>query len=406
MTAPRVSVFTWWRRVARFALVGALPARPDEVPTWAMALPFRLWRSVIRYDGRTFEDLQAGRLSPALRTLLPLRALYLLFLFAWPLVAFARSLRRGRGALRYWRACLAVPELSVLHPHSDYTDREIDWMRPDFSLGMYYAWQWNRAQPAWLRVDDKKHFLSLCAAHGLPTPPTHTPAEAIAMGGSFIVKDPQRDLGFGVAVLSSEEIRALGPDADGLIVQTRLRNHPTLLKALPESAPLSSFRVITTLDAVTREPRVTRCAIRIGRAGAEADNTAQGGIWAQVDLATGAILPGVTKKTFGAYTAGEPVRFDRHPDTKRRFADLVVPWFTEGRALALKAHTLLAPEALSLGWDVALAEGAPVLLEVNVWTTCYDYDPPDDALTPACALVANALAGSNAAPGAVVSAAP
>ena len=126
----------------------------------------------------------------------------------------------------------------------------------------------------------------------------------------------------------------------------------------------------------------------------------------RVDLATGAILPGVTKKTFGAYTAGEPVRFDRHPDTKRRFADLVVPWFTEGRALALKAHTLLAPEALSLGWDVALAEGAPVLLEVNVWTTCYDYDPPDDALTPACALVANALAGSNAAPGAVVSAAP
>ena len=38
--------------------------------------------------------------------------------------------------------------------------------------------------------------------------------------------------------------------------------------ALPESAPLCSFRVITTLDPETRAPRVSRCAIRIGRAGA------------------------------------------------------------------------------------------------------------------------------------------
>ncbi len=391
MTDTRAGPITYWRRVYRFALRGEGPARPDEVPTWALSQPFRLWREVVRYDGRTFEDLQAARLSPSLRRALPLRGMYLLFLFAWPLVALARALRRGRGAVRYWRLALGYPELAVMHPTSDYTDREAAWTRPDFSLGMYYAWLWHRAGPEYLRVDDKRHFLDACARHGLPTPPTLTPAEAVARGGTVIAKDPQRDLGFGVAALTADDVRALGDAAGGLILQERLRNHPDLLRALPEAAPLSSFRVITTLDPATGEPAVSRCAVRIGRAGAAADNTAQGGIWAQVDRETGEIMPGVTKKTFGAYVSGEPVRFDRHPDTRRRFAGMRVPWFDEGRALALRAHRELAPEAPSLGWDVALAEGAPSLLEVNVWATCYDYDPPDDAFTPACELIARAV---------------
>lgn len=397
---------TYWKRVIRFALRGELPARSVEVPTWALSQPYRLWDKVVRYDGKTFEDLQAGRLSARMRKVLPLRALYLLFLFTWPMVSLVRSLKRGRGAMRYWRLCLGYPELSVLHPEADYNDRETTWSRPDFSLGMFYAWRWHHDAPDSLRIDDKRRFLAECEKHGIPTPPTYTAEKAIARGGTFIVKDPQSDLGAGVASFTADELRALGPDADELIIQTKLRNHAELLKVLPDDAPLSSFRVITTLDPKTREPHVSRCAIRIGRAGVDADNTARGGIWAQVDRRTGKILPGVTKHTFGRYEKGAPVRFEAHPDTGKRFVGMRIPWFDEGRLMALVAHRRLGLDLISLGWDVALSASGPILLEVNVWTTCYDYDPPDDAFTPACRLIVKELAGSNKTTGAVRSEPP
>ncbi len=390
MSEPRLpasSPLAYWSRALRFAFTDAPPA-PEEVPVWALALPYRLWHTVVRYDGRTFGELQSPGVPAWGRRLLPLRALYLAFLLLWPFVALARALSRGPGALARWRASLAYPELSVMHPKAAYTPRELAWSRPDLSLAMYYAWRYARAPGGYFLLDDKRHFLAVCAREGMPAPPTFTPAEALARGGDFVVKDPQRDLGFGVVVLTADELREAGAEADDVIIQARLRNHPTLLAALPETAPLCSFRVITSLDPTTRAPHVSRCAIRIGRAGAPADNTAQGGVWAQVDRDTGVILPGVTKKTFGAWSGGAPVRFDRHADTGRAFAGLRVPWFDEGRRMALEAHARLAPDAPSLGWDIALAEEAPVFLEVNVWTTCYDYDPPDDALAPTCALLA------------------
>ena len=70
---------------------------------------------------------------------------------------------------------------------------------------------------------------------------------------------------------------------DELVVQERLRNHPALLKAYPLDAPLSSLRVITMLDEETAEPRVLRCAVRIGRAGMPVDTTQPGGFWANLD---------------------------------------------------------------------------------------------------------------------------
>ncbi len=398
MLDTRADAGTYWRRITRFAWRGELPKEHNEVPTWALALPYRLWNHEVRYDGRTFEDLQAGRVSPALRRLLPLRALYLCFLYLWPVVSFFRALRRGRAWRAYWRLALGFPELAVFHPASDYTDAEARWTRPDFSLAMYYAWRWNRDRPASLRLDDKRFFLDECARAAIPTPPTHTPAEAIARGGTFIVKDPQRDLGFGVASFTADELKALGDEASAFIIQTKLRNHPELLKVFPETAPLSSLRVITTLDPKTREAHVSRCAIRIGRAGVDADNTAQGGIWAQIDRRTGRVLAGVTKKTFGTWNGGAPVRFGEHPDTKRSFVGMRVPWFDEGRLVALLAHRRLAPDALSLGWDIAISASGPLLLEVNVWTTCYDYDPPDDAFTPACRLILKELHGGTIPP--------
>jgi hypothetical protein len=383
---PYASPWQWWSRVLRFAFLRTLPRRAEEVPTWAMVLPYVEWNTVVRHDGRTFEELQTSRLSPLARRLLPTRAFYLLFLLLWPWVSWMRSLRRGAQWYRYWRFALGCPEHAVLHPRATHTPDEERRMRPDFSIGMYYAWCYRTRRDEFFALDDKRHFAKVCAREGLALPATFVARDAIARGGTFIAKDPRADLGYGVARFTADEIRALGDDADELIYQEELRNHPELLRVFSETAPLSSFRVITFRPDAHAAPRVMRCAIRIGRAGAVADNTAQGGIWASIDRETGVIAAGVTKRSFGS-----PERVATHPDTGRTFAGMVVPWFDEGRRMAIDAHARLCPEALTAGWDIALAATGPVFLEVNLWTTCYDYDPPDDALSPVCEAIATRL---------------
>ncbi|MCC6809390.1 MAG: hypothetical protein IT381_18320 [Deltaproteobacteria bacterium] len=381
----------YWRRIFRFALLGRLPRTADELPIWALTVPFSLWRRVVRADGRTFEDLHAGATSRLLRRVLPLRAFYLVFLCLWPFVAIWRALLRGRGFLPYWRMTMSRPELSLQHPHASYRGHEVEWSRPDYTIGMFYAFWFVRQPAAFFGLDDKREFVRACRAAGLPIPETLTREEAIARGGEVVVKEATSDLGYGVTVIDGKELAEIDEPWEKFVIQVRLKNHRALLAAYPETAPLSSFRVMTMLDPVTKKPFVIRTAVRIGRAGSPVDNTQQGGIWSRVDMKTGEIQAGVTRKTFGVYRKGEPVREGVHPDTGRSFVGLRVPWWDEGQALALKAHETLAPEALSLGFDVALCEGAPVLLEVNVWTVLYDYDPDSDAFTPAAALMLEKL---------------
>ena len=178
-----VSALGYWRRAWRFAVGGALPAEPGEVPVWALTVPYRLWHAVVRYDGRTFEELQTPGLPRWLRRALPLRGIYLAFVLAWPLVALVRALRRGRRGPAYWRLALAFPELAVFHPGSDYTEREARWSRPDFALAMFHAWRYQRAPGGYFLLDDKRHFLAVCRREGLPHPPTLTAEEAIAAIG-------------------------------------------------------------------------------------------------------------------------------------------------------------------------------------------------------------------------------
>lgn len=378
----------WWKRLVAFGLLGRPPIQPEDVPLWALTIPFRMWNTVCRYDGRSFEDMYAAKIHPVWRRLFPLRSLYLIFLFLWPLMALAHAVRRGTGAGTYWQGAMSRPELSMLHPESDYTEQEWAWSRPDYALSMLYACLYDREKPDFLRLDDKHYFMEKARAAGLPLPPTLSREEAQQAGGEFIVKDPTTDLGFGIALMDASELSDLEGDP---IIQRRLRNHPVLRQIYPADAPLSTLRVTTMLDPDTGEVTISRCAIRMGRDGAIADNTMQGGIWANIDMKTGKIKPGVTKKDFNVQEGGHPVRHHRHPDSGKTFAGVKVPWWEEGRALAISAHQKLAPTAPTLGWDVALCEGAPVFLEVNVWTVVYDYEPPNDAFTPAARLIIAAM---------------
>lgn len=377
--------------MCRFALLGQLPRTAEELPIWAMTVPLRMWKTVARADGRTFEDLHAVGIGETARKLLPLRSFYLLFLLLWPLSALGRALRRGPGFGLYWKMAMSRPELAVQHPQSTYTEREVLWGRPDYTLGMFYAYWFNKERASFFALDDKREFARVMAAEGFPLPPALTVEEALSSEGPVVVKDATSDLGYGVSIMAAAELRQLVEPLDQLVLQKRLCNHRTLLKFLPADAPLSSFRVMTMLEPVTKKPVVVRTAMRMGRAGSDVDNTQQGGIWARVAMDNGQIQGGVTRHSFGLYKHGKPVRETHHPDSGKSFVGVRVPWFEEGKRLAVRAHEQVAPEATTLGWDIALCEGAPVFLEVNVWTVLYDYEPDNDIFTPACALMLEKL---------------
>jgi len=387
-------MFAYWSRIIRLAILRRTPREPGDVPVFSLVVPFLVWSRPVRHDGRSFADVYGRPIPKILRPLVPLRSLYLGFLFVWPMVAALRSLSRFAGAYRYWKGALTRPELALLHRDATFSQPELDWGRPDYAIAMYYAWLFDRARSSFFALDDKRVFHDACVNAGLPLPATLSAAEAIARGGEFVVKDPEADLGSGVAVLTGDEL-AMISDADRLVVQEKLQNHPSLLEFLPHDAPLCSLRVFTTKLEDGEAPMVGRGAIRMGRAGAEVDNTQQGGIWAHADVTTGCLRPGVTKKTYGKVRSGQPVFEEHHPDTKRRFVGCRLPWWDEAQALAIEAHVKLAPEALTAGWDLALAADAPVFLEVNLWSASYDYQPATDELTPVCRRIVERMAAES-----------
>jgi hypothetical protein len=91
------------------------------------------------------------------------------------------------------------------------------------------------------------------------------------------------------------------------------------------------------------------------------DNFARGGLIAPVDRASGEISgPGVRLDArCGVRTAG------RHPDTGEEFIGFRLPHWEDAVRLALRAAAAFA-DVPFVGWDVALLEQGPILIEGNV----------------------------------------
>lgn len=152
-----------------------------------------------------------------------------------------------------------------------------------------------------------------------------------------------------------------GQSREGIVLlQPRLVNHPALRPLSPSA--LSTIRVMTTRRP-GEAPKFLAGVLRMGTGNATADNFAQGGIASFVDAETGVV--------------GEARRVDKqhrtyvyqtHPDTDATIAGYQIPLWHESVRLALDAHARLG-DVPAVGWDVAVLEDGPVLLEGN-WNPC------------------------------------
>ncbi|WP_428245404.1 sugar-transfer associated ATP-grasp domain-containing protein [Ferrovibrio sp.] len=223
-------------------------------------------------------------------------------------------------------------------------------------------------------VQDKARFAELCRAHGLPCIPTlavfRDGVQAMPSvpflpdGPDLWVKDLAGDRGSGATRWQREgevyrhawdgrlcrpaELVAAWRQRD-CIIQPCLDNHPAL--ASLSAGALIDFRIITGID---RQGCVTVIA-----ALAQLPCSGQPArfIFAPVGPAGEIRSPGLHGL--------QPV--SHHPDTGEPLAGAMVPCWPQALDLVVRAHGEV-PEFsrfIFLGWDVAITEAGPLLIETN-----------------------------------------
>ena len=223
-------------------------------------------------------------------------------------------------------------------------------------------------------VQDKDRFAEICATNGFP----HVQSLAVFEGGRqtypatpFVPDIPQiwtkalrlkggaggakwvRDgtaynnkVGRRVPAVSlGDEFRK-----QDCVVQPYLENHPDIAQVT--NGALASLRIVTGLNGHAQAEFVTSC-IGLPRG---AHETTVAGIVCSV-------APELGRIRHAAFTSGAAVT--NHPDTGAPIIGINLPFWRESVDLVRRAHATAFPRFAFLGWDVALTNEGPILLETN-----------------------------------------
>lgn len=172
---------------------------------------------------------------------------------------------------------------------------------------------------------------------------------------TFIAKPLKGLFGKGV-----HKVQALGTQAQleelkgqEALLEELIEQHPDL--AALNASTLNTLRVVTLIDD-EGAVHLMGAALRVGRAGKEADNFHHGGIASKVDLDTGLVItPGRDK---------EGRRYLAHPDSGVTLPGWQVPCWSDVKAFVFELASV-APKARYVGWDVALTPQGPCVVEGN-----------------------------------------
>ncbi len=143
------------------------------------------------------------------------------------------------------------------------------------------------------------------------------------------------------------------------LVQECLTNN-VLMRDLGE---LTSLRV-TSCKTEDGDFEATNATLKLSLSGSGVDNFHQGGAVAKVDMTTGALGP-----ASDSWVKRPCIWHEHHPVTKARITDRILPYWRDTVRLVEKAHRLF-PDRIMLGFDVAITDRGPVVIEGNVQSGC------------------------------------
>ena len=153
------------------------------------------------------------------------------------------------------------------------------------------------------------------------------------------------------------EINETAEKNKGCIIEECIRQHPEMNRLYGDS--VNTVRVVTLL--YHGDFKILYVACRMGVNGNITDNASQGGISVGVDKETGRF------NTVAASKKGEPLT--HHPTTGTEIKGFQIPYWNEVvemvEGIARKAFDVAGLGYA--GWDVAITEDGPLIIEGNNW---------------------------------------
>lgn len=169
----------------------------------------------------------------------------------------------------------------------------------------------------------------------------------------FMLKPLNGSGGHGIQLASRDSIGGGGVfeycKKQNACIEELIVQHDSLSRLFPYS--------VNTIRIFTYKSKVIGAVLRVGTGKSFLDNASSGGIFAPIDLSAGVV-------TNGAVTFSMAEKVITHPDTKIVFPGFLIPYWSECKKMVEEAAHLL-PGIPLVGWDVAVTNNAPVLIEAN-----------------------------------------
>lgn len=128
--------------------------------------------------------------------------------------------------------------------------------------------------------------------------------------------------------------------------------HPEMNKLCEKS--VNTMRIMTFNDH--GKSRIIWMGLRVGNGINAIDNFHAKGMAVNIDVSTGKLVGNAIDKDLNEYT--------EHPVTHVKFDGFQIPCFKEAKEMVLKA-SLESDKILVVGWDVAISDKGPVIIEGN-----------------------------------------
>lgn len=137
-----------------------------------------------------------------------------------------------------------------------------------------------------------------------------------------------------------------------LFLDEYIIQHEKMSALCPKS--VNTIRLMTS--SVSGTPKIFFAGLRVGNGSADIDNFHGGGMGVLIDLDKGKLIGNATDKKLN--------HFEYHPITNTKFDGYDIPYWEEAKQMVCKA-ALVEPHIMVVGWDVAITENGPTLVEAN-----------------------------------------
>lgn len=192
---------------------------------------------------------------------------------------------------------------------------------------------------------------------------------ALALGEKIPGTDLWRKLPGNTEISLSEIIEHVQIDGEMVrfLVQRRLRPHPLFHQIVPDVC--STVRIMTYTD--DEAVSVLGAVLRLGNGREPTDNLSGGGVVVAIDLTTGALGAVIN------IDKGTPERMTAHPVSGEPITGKYIPGWRDlldlVQAAALKLSFLPC-----IGWDIAVTDEGPVIVEINSRPRCRSIQVAND----------------------------